>query len=30
MAAARRERPASFMYEPSSPPTIPPGLTMAD
>jgi hypothetical protein len=30
MAALRRELPASFMYEPSAPPTIPPGLTIAD
>ena len=30
MAAARREPPASFMYEPDFPPTIPPGLTVSD
>jgi hypothetical protein len=30
MAAERRETPASFMYEPSFPPTIPPGLTIDD
>jgi hypothetical protein len=30
MAAASRELPASFMYEPSAPPTIPPGVTIAD
>jgi hypothetical protein len=30
MAAARRELPASFIYEPSAPPTIPPGLTIDD
>ena len=30
MAAERREPPASFMYEPSFPPTIPPGLTIAE
>jgi len=30
MAAGRRELPASFMYEPGFPPTIPPGLTIAD
>ena len=26
----RREPPASFVYEPSSPPSIPPGLTIAE
>jgi hypothetical protein len=30
MAADRREPPASFMYEPSSPPSIPPHLTIAE
>jgi hypothetical protein len=30
MAGERRERPGSFMYEPSSPPTIRPGLTVRD
>jgi hypothetical protein len=30
MAAERRELPASFMYEPGFPPTIPPGVTIAD
>lgn len=30
MAAQRPRRPASFMYEPSCPPTIPPGLTIDD
>lgn len=30
MAAARRQFPSSFMYEPSAPPTIPPGLTIDD
>jgi len=30
MAAERRELPASFMYEPSSLPTIPPGVTIAE
>jgi hypothetical protein len=28
MAARRRELPASFMYEPSCPPSIPPGQTI--
>jgi hypothetical protein len=30
MAAERRELPGSFMYEPGNPPTIPPGLTIAE
>lgn len=29
-AAERREPPASFVYEPSSPPSIPPGLTITE
>ena len=30
MAVEGRELPCSFMYEPSMPPTIPPGLTVRD
>jgi hypothetical protein len=26
----RREQPASFAYEPTYPPTIPPGLTLSE
>jgi hypothetical protein len=30
LRATRREAPASFGYEPSSPPSIPPGMTIAE
>lgn len=30
MAARRRTPPRAFLYEPNEPPTIPPGMTIAD